>query len=175
MARRLNAVFFDRDGVLMEDRHYLADPEGVLLIPGARALIGRLVASGAKQFIVTNQSGVARGLLSIAAVDAVHQRLFADLGGNPFAGVAVCPHHPQGSVAVYAVACDCRKPAPGMVLGFLRQFGLDPAACCLVGDKESDVAAAEAAGIHGFRFDGGNLDDWFARTVLADGGFALDE
>lgn len=175
MARRLDAVFFDRDGVLIEDRHYLDDPEGVVLISGARSLTKRLSKAGVQQFIVTNQSGVARGLFPFEAVDKVHQRLFADLGGNPFSGLAVCPHHPQGSVATYAIACDCRKPAPGMVLGFLRQFALDPAACCLVGDKESDVAAAKAAGIRGFRFDGGDLDEWFARTVLNDGGFALAE
>jgi D-glycero-D-manno-heptose 1,7-bisphosphate phosphatase len=173
MARRLDAVFFDRDGVLIEDHHYLADPEGVLLIPGARSLTKRLSEAGVLQFIVTNQSGVARGLFPIEAVDKVHQRLFADLGGNPFSGVAVCPHHPQGSVATYALACDCRKPAPGMVLGFLRQFALDPAACCLVGDKESDVIAATAAGMRGFRFEGGNLDEWFTRAVLIDGGYAL--
>lgn len=175
MANRLDSVFFDRDGVLIEDRHYLANPDDVTLIPGARALTRRLAAGGVRQFIVTNQSGVARGMFPIEAVDAIHQRLFAELGGHPFAGVAVCPHHPEGSVATYALSCDCRKPAPGMVLGFLRHFALDPAACCMVGDKNSDVAAAEAAGIKGFRFDGGNLDEWFARTVLDEGGFTLAE
>lgn len=175
MARRLDAVFFDRDGVLIEDRHHLADPDGVVLISGARSLTKRLSEAGVRQFIVTNQSGVARGLFPIEAVDKVHQRLFARLGCNPFSGVAVCPHHPQGSVTNYALACDCRKPAPGMVLEFLRQFALDSAACCLIGDKESDVTAAKAAGIRGFRFDGGNLDEWFSSTVLKDGGFALAE
>jgi len=173
MARRLEAVFFDRDGVLIEDRHYLTDPNDVALIPGAQALNRRLAAAGQLQFIVTNQSGVARGMFSIEDVYAVHRRLFAELGGNRFSGIAVCPHHPEGRVAAYAITCNCRKPAPGMILKFMRQFALNPLACCLVGDKESDVAAAEAAGIRGFRFDGVNLDKWFTRTVLEEGGFVL--
>lgn len=173
MANRLEAVFFDRDGVLIEDRHYLADPAGVELVPGARDLVWRLTACGVRQFIVTNQSGVARGLFAPDAIDAVHASLFDKLGGNHFDAIAVCPHHPFGSVSAYAVDCECRKPKPGLVSGILADFSLTPAACCLVGDKQSDIAAAESAGICGFRFDGGNLQDWFNYTVLDNGGFVL--
>jgi len=173
MAKPLVAVFLDRDGVLIEDRHYLSDPDGVALMPGARALIGRLRQAGVKLFLVTNQSGVARGMFPIEAVAAVNARIFAELGGGDFSGVAICPHHPEGSVEQYSQTCACRKPAPGMIEQFVTDFALDRAGCCMIGDKPSDVEAARAAGMCGFLFPGGNLDTWFDRVVLQEGGFSL--
>ena len=173
MAKPLVAVFLDRDGVLIEDRHYLSDPEGVQLMPGARELIARLRQAGVKLFLVTNQSGVARGMFPIEAVSAVNARMFAELGGGEFTGVAICPHHPEGSVEQYTRTCDCRKPAPGMIEQFITDCALDRAYCCMIGDKQSDVEAAGAAGIRGFLFPGGDLGVWFDRVVLQGGGFNL--
>jgi D-glycero-D-manno-heptose 1,7-bisphosphate phosphatase len=173
MAKPLVAVFLDRDGVLIEDRHYLFDPDGVALMPGARDLIGRLRQAGVKLFLVTNQSGVARGMFPIEAVAAVNSRMFAELGGGQFSGVAICPHHPEGIVEQYTRTCNCRKPAPGMIEQFVTDFALDRACCCMIGDKQSDMEAAGAAGISGFLFPGGDLCKWFDRVVLQEGGFSV--
>lgn len=168
----LRAVFFDRDGVLIEDKHYQSDPDAIVWIDGAASLVRQLSASGVMRFIVTNQSGVARGFFDLAAVNSIHRRMEEDLGGEAgFTDIGICPHLPEGNVRQYAVNCDCRKPAPGMVTTLLERYQLAPEECCMVGDKDSDVAAAKAAGVAGFRFDGGNLHQWFAATVMGAGLF----
>ena len=169
----LLAVFLDRDGVLIEDKHYQSDPDSIAWIDGAQMLIGQLANRGILRFIVTNQSGVARGFFDLAAVDSIHARMAADLGPGPgFTDIGICPHLPEGNVKQFAIPCDCRKPAPGMLTTLLARYRLAPENCCMVGDKDSDVAAARAAGMAGFRFDGGNLSEWFARTVTQSGMFA---
>ncbi len=112
------AVFLDRDGVLIEDVHYLKNPEQVRLTPGAGPAVARLNAEGLPVVVVTNQSGVARGYFSETAVAEAHRRLDELLAEH---GARVdryyhCPHHPGGTVAAYRVACECRKPRPGMLL-----------------------------------------------------------
>jgi D-glycero-D-manno-heptose 1,7-bisphosphate phosphatase len=142
------AVFLDRDGTLVEEHHYLHDPERVALLPGTAAALARLARAGFALVLVTNQAGVARGLYGEEAVELVHRRLRELLaaGGVALDGVYYCPHHPDGLVAGYARGCGCRKPAPGMLEAAARDLDLDLAASYLVGNDPVDVGAARAAG-----------------------------
>ncbi|MDP9435964.1 MAG: HAD-IIIA family hydrolase [Actinomycetota bacterium] len=131
------AVLFDRDGTLVVDVPYNGDPARVQPVPQAAAALARLRAAGIPTAVVTNQSGIARGLLTRADADACHARL-AELVG-PLGPVLVCEHGPDDG-------CVCRKPAPGLVLEAARALGVDPADCAVVGDIGADVGAALAAG-----------------------------
>jgi D-glycero-D-manno-heptose 1,7-bisphosphate phosphatase len=142
------AVFLDRDGTLVEEVPYLHDPAELALLPGvAGALLG-LADAGYALVVATNQAGVARGYYDEAAVARVHRRLRELLAaaGVRLDAVLYCPHHPDGTVAGYAGACRCRKPAPGMLEAAAARLGLDPGASYLIGNHPSDVDAAVAAG-----------------------------
>ncbi|MFG1779259.1 HAD-IIIA family hydrolase [Micromonospora sp. NPDC049051] len=132
-----DAVLLDRDGTLIEDVPYNGDPEKVRPMPGARAALDRLRAAGLRLAVVTNQSGLARGLFTEAQMRAVHARVEQLLG--PFDAWAVCPHDDGDG-------CGCRKPAPGLVHAAARQLGTVPSRCVLVGDIGRDMTAASAAG-----------------------------
>jgi histidinol-phosphate phosphatase family protein len=131
------AVLFDRDGTLVQDVPYNADPDLVAPMPGARAALDRIRRRGLPIGVVTNQSGVARGLISPAALTRVNRRVEELLG--PIDVWQVCVHGP-------ADGCDCRKPRPGMVLAAARRLGVPASGCVLVGDIGADVEAARAAG-----------------------------
>ncbi|KGM09090.1 HAD family hydrolase [Cellulomonas carbonis T26] len=133
----VRAVLFDRDGTLVHDVPYNGDPEQVRPVDGAREVLDALRARGVRVGVVSNQSGVARGLLTSAQVDAVNRRVEDLLG--PFDVWQVCPHGPDD-------ACVCRKPAPGMVVRAAAALGIAPAECAVVGDIGADVGAAVAAG-----------------------------
>ena len=163
------AAFLDRDGVLNVDTGYPGRPEDIVWIDGAREAVAALNRLGYWVFVVTNQAGVARGYYSEADVIALHdwmQGEFAAQGGRVDA-FYYCPHHPVHGIGAYLKACDCRKPAPGMLLRAMRDRQVDRAASFLVGDKESDLAAARAAGVRGLRFPGGDLLDFLATTIGA--------
>jgi histidinol-phosphate phosphatase family protein len=136
-ARRLDAVLLDRDGTLVVDVAYNGRPERVVPVPGARAALDRLRAAGVPLAVVSNQSGVARGLLSPGEVDAVNRRVEELLG--PLGPWLVCPHAPDDG-------CGCRKPAGGLVEAAAAALGVDPSRCAVIGDIGADVAAARAAG-----------------------------
>ncbi len=140
------AVFLDRDGTLVEERDYLSDPAGIALIPGAVAALAALRAAGYALVVVTNQSGIARGLYGEAEYEAVTESLERVLreAGAPLDAVYHCPHHPD-----VGAACACRKPATGMHEEAARDLGLDLAASWYVGDKVSDVLPAETLGGRG--------------------------
>ena len=131
------AVLLDRDGTLVEDVPYNADPARVVPVPGAADALARLRAAGVPLALVSNQSGVARGLMTLDEVAAVNQRVEDLLG--PIGPWLVCPHGPDEG-------CACRKPAPGLVLAAAAALGVDPAECVVIGDIGSDVEAARAAG-----------------------------
>lgn len=131
------AVLFDRDGTLVEDVPYNGDPDRVRPVPGARAALDRLRRRGIPIGVVTNQSGIARGLLSDLQVRLVNRRIEELVG--PIAVWAVCPHGP-------ADGCECRKPRPGLVLQAAAHLGVPPGRCVVVGDIGADVEAARAAG-----------------------------
>ncbi|BBL81205.1 haloacid dehalogenase [Rubrobacter xylanophilus] len=134
---RPEAVLFDRDGTLVLDVPYNGDPERVVPVPGARRALDRLRAAGVAVGVVSNQSGLARGLLTPRQVAAVNRRVEELLG--PFGVWEICPHGPEDG-------CGCRKPAPGLVLRAAARLGADPRRCVVVGDIGADVEAARAAG-----------------------------
>ncbi|WP_245887885.1 HAD-IIIA family hydrolase [Geodermatophilus tzadiensis] len=133
-------VLFDRDGTLVRDYPYNGDPELVRPVPGAREAVDALRARGVRVGVVSNQSGVARGIITREQVDACMARLDELLG--PFETVQVCPHGPDDG-------CSCRKPAPGMVEAACAGLGVDPARTVVIGDIGADVEAAAAAGASG--------------------------
>ncbi len=148
IVRRPCAVLFDRDETIVVDVPFNGDPERVAPVPNARRLLDRLRAAGLPLAVVSNQSGIGRGLIAAEAVEAVNRRVEELLG--PFAGFFVCPHAPED-------ACECRKPKPKLILDAARALGVEPGCCVVVGDRESDVQAARNAGaipLEGRRADG---------------------
>ncbi|MGW4214281.1 D-glycero-alpha-D-manno-heptose-1,7-bisphosphate 7-phosphatase [Lentzea sp. NPDC004789] len=137
MDRTFDAVLFDRDGTLIADVPYNGDPARVTPMPGAREVLRDLRAHGLRTGVVTNQSGIGRGLLTEPQVAAVNARVEELLGR--FGTWQICPHAPED-------ACACRKPAPGLVLAACAALGVSPHRTIVVGDIGADVAAAEAAG-----------------------------
>lgn len=140
------AVFVDRDGTIIEERSYLADPAGVALVPGTVSALADLRAAGFPVVIVTNQSGIALGLYDESDYRAVAARIVQVLeeAGVPPAAVQYCPHHPD-----VTGPCACRKPATGMHLRAAAELGLDTASSYYVGDKVTDVLPALALGGRG--------------------------
>jgi D-glycero-D-manno-heptose 1,7-bisphosphate phosphatase len=145
------AVFVDRDGTLIEEIGYLDRPERVSLFPWSIAAIGALNRAGMRVVMTSNQSGVARGFFTTATVDEVHRHLAALLaaGGARIDAYYYCPHHPDGKVAEFARACDCRKPGPGLVERAERELGIDPHRSVTIGDRWLDVALARRVGARG--------------------------
>jgi len=147
MSRR--AAFIDRDGVLNEERAFVHRIEDFALVPGAVEALLALQAAGYLLVVVTNQSGIARGLYSEADylefMAQVRERLQAV--GVRLDAVEYCPHLADAPVERYRVACDCRKPKPGMLNRAIRALDIDPAASFLVGDRLSDIEAGRAAGV----------------------------
>jgi histidinol-phosphate phosphatase family protein len=138
--RRPEAVLLDRDGTLVLDVPYNGDPALVVPVAGAREALDRLRAAGIVTAVVSNQSGVARGWLTLEQVEAVNRRIGEILG--PLGPWFICPHGPDA-------ACPCRKPGPGLVLQAAEALGVPPERCALVGDIGADMAAAAAAGARG--------------------------
>jgi histidinol-phosphate phosphatase family protein len=134
------AVLFDRDGTLIVDEPYNADPARVRAVPGAREAVARLRAAGIAVGVVSNQAGVARGLITREQLAAVNKRVDELVG--PLDTWAVCEHGPGDG-------CDCRKPRPGLVLRAARDLGVAPERCAVIGDIGADVDAARAAGARG--------------------------
>ncbi len=143
MTTHLQAIFLDRDGTLIENKHYLGSPDGVVLLPGVREALSRAHDGGIKLFLFTNQSGVGRGYFTLADVEAVNRRMIEllGLGDDLFAGVCIAPEVP-GDPVVY------RKPSPRFILEMLAAHGLAAQACWMVGDGPADWEAAINAGIH---------------------------
>ena len=143
------AVFLDRDGTIIPDRHYLSQPRQVDLFPGAGPALARLNQAGLWVVVITNQSGLARGYFSEEDLAQVHQELDRQLAehGARVDAYYHCPHLPDGSVARYAIECDCRKPAPGLVLRAAAELGIVLAGSFMVGDRNKDVACGRAAGL----------------------------
>ncbi len=142
------AVFLDRDGTIIEDVGYLDTLDRVTFFPWTVDTIRALNCAGLAVVVVTNQSGIARGLFTKAFVDETHRYLTArlEMGGARVDAYYYCPHHPDGTVAEYRRHCDCRKPAPGLIDRATNDLGLDPARSFVVGDRWLDVQLGRAVG-----------------------------
>lgn len=143
------AVFLDRDGVINVDHGFVHKVEDFHFVPGSADAMRRLQAAGWRLVVVTNQSGLARGLYAMADYERFTAHLQNQLAAH---GVRVdallhCPHLPDAEVAAYRMQCDCRKPGPGMLLRAARELSLDLGASAIVGDRLSDVQAGRAAGV----------------------------
>ena len=140
------AVFLDRDGTLIEERSYLADPDGVRLLPGVVAGLRALGTAGYRLIVITNQSGIARGLITADQYERVRDRLHELLArdGVRLDGVYHCPHHPS-----VTGPCDCRKPGLALYRRAAAEHGVDLARSVFVGDKPGDVEPAAALGGRG--------------------------
>jgi D-glycero-D-manno-heptose 1,7-bisphosphate phosphatase len=141
-----DAVFLDRDGTVMEDAHYIKSPDQVRLIPGAAAAVKRINDARVPAIVITNQSGIARGIFTVADYEAVrrHFESLLEAHGAHIDASYYCPHHPT-----ITGACDCRKPGTKMFEDAIRDFALDPTKVAYVGDRWRDVVASKKLGGRG--------------------------
>lgn len=167
--RRRPAIFLDRDGVLNEDTNYAHKPEEIIWKAGAKAAVKRFNDLGCYVFVVTNQAGVAHGLYEEQAIHHLHDWMAQELRA---AGACVddwryCPYHPRGKVEAYTAAHPWRKPEPGMLLDLLAHWPVDKERSLLIGDRDTDIAAAQAAGLPAAHlFTGDNLLDFINTLAL---------
>lgn len=154
------ALFLDRDGTLILDKHYLADPAGVELIPGVAGALARARSLGYRLFIHTNQSGIGRGMYTVDDVHRCNVRMDELLGLPPpiFDGICIAPETPEQPV-------EYRKPSPRFILESIERYRLDPRHCWMVGDRTSDVETGLSARINAVAVCTGKLDaaGWAAR------------
>lgn len=158
----MRAIFLDKDGTLVENVPYNVNPALIELSRHAGPGLQLLRQLGYALFVVTNQSGVARGLFTEAALGPVEHRLAERLAqyGVTLDGFYYCPHSPDGVVSRYAISCTCRKPMPGMLLRAAREHGIDLAASWMIGDILHDVEAGRRAGCRTVLIDNGNETEW---------------
>jgi D-glycero-D-manno-heptose 1,7-bisphosphate phosphatase len=145
------AVFLDRDGTLVDELGFLRRPADLRLLPGAAAGVARFNRAGWRAVLVTNQSGIARGLLDEPTLAAIHARLARELarGGAHLDGLYHCPHLAPASPGEPGTVCDCRKPEPGLLLRAARELDLELGSSWIVGDSRRDLEAGRRAGLAG--------------------------
>ncbi len=152
LSQKQKAVFLDRDGTINKEVNFLKDINDLELLPGAADAIKKINQAGYLAIVITNQPVIARGDLSLEALQEVHNKLETLLGkeGAYIDGLYFCPHHPdkgfEGERPEYKIACDCRKPQPGMIFQAAKDFNIDLASSFMLGDREQDVACGNAAG-----------------------------
>jgi D-glycero-D-manno-heptose 1,7-bisphosphate phosphatase len=163
------AAFLDRDGVLNFDDGYIGTRERIRWMPGVATAIRTLNEAGYFVFVISNQSGVARGMFGEQDVRDLHDWMRDELqrDGARIDDFRFCPHLAEGSVADYATDCECRKPKPGMLRNLMGAWPVRLQGSFVIGDKPSDIVAAKAAGLPGFLFAGGDLAA-FVDDVLRD-------
>ncbi len=154
------AIFFDRDGVLNVDFGHVHKYEDFQWVPGALAAIVEAKRQGFLVIVVTNQAGIAKGYYDEATFFRLMDQVKADVvnAGGLIDEVYFCPHHPEGNPP-YRAVCECRKPKPGMLLRAINEHNIDPTRSFLIGDADTDIQAATAAGIRSVKFTGGNILD----------------
>jgi D-glycero-D-manno-heptose 1,7-bisphosphate phosphatase len=162
MSLHKRALFLDRDGTINEEVSFLSDPELLRLIPGADEAIREANDLGFMVFVISNQSGVARGFLSEADLLKIHDTLVEMLNkrGAHVDAIYYCPHHPEIGEGSYRALCDCRKPGTGMLERAAREYGVDLSESFVIGDRMVDVQTGTAAG---------------TKTILVLSGYGVEE
>jgi D-glycero-D-manno-heptose 1,7-bisphosphate phosphatase len=142
------AVFIDRDGTLNEDIGYVSRPEELVLYPWAAEAVRLMNAAELLAVVITNQSGIARGLYNEKTLAAIHSRMIEELArqGAQIDAVYYCPHHPEIGSRRYRLHCNCRKPQPGLLKSAAREHNIDLTRSFVIGDKASDIKLAENTG-----------------------------
>ena len=155
---KTRAVFFDRDGTIMHDVNYCSDPKDVHVFPVVADSLRKLKAREFKLIMVTNQSGIGRGYFTWEQYRRVHAEVLRQLGEPLIDATYVCPDVPGSD-------SKCRKPAPGMIHDLMQHWPVRRDGSFIIGDRPSDIEAAEAAGLPGFLFAGGDLDAFVADVM----------
>ncbi len=158
------APFLHRDGVVYHVDGYMATRDRIRWMPNAAKAIRRLNEAGYFVFLFTNQSGVARGFFTEAELNTLHDWMRTELAaqGAVIDDIRYCAHHPAGSIAGYLEDHHWRKPKPGMIHDLMEHWPVRHKDSFVIGDRESDIEAAQAAGLPGFMFSGGDLDAFVA-------------
>ena len=156
------AIFLDKDGTLIEDVPYNVDPTKIRFLPGALEAVKRLHQDGFQIFIISNQSGVARGFFKEEDLKKVEQHIRNKMAevGVPLAGFYYCPHYPEGKVEAYAVTCICRKPRPGLLFKAAREHDINLDKSWMIGDILDDVEAGRRAECSTILLNNGNETEW---------------
>src|SRR6187431_2427615 len=158
------AVFLDRDGTIVEEAGYLDRLERLFFFPYSVDAVRALNRAGFAVVVITNQAGIARGIVKESFVEEAHQFIARRLeaGGATIDAFYYCPHYPEGTVAEFRATCDCRKPQPGLLLRAAADLNLDLEHSFVVGDRWHDLAAGQAVGASGVlvRTGLGKQDEW---------------
>lgn len=166
-AGKIPAVFLDRDNTLNIDHGYTHRVEDFAWVPGAQTALALFHEHGIACFVVTNQGGIGKKLFSVTDMMVFNSHLCheAERAGGKITDIAWCGHHPHATEHEWRAPCPHRKPEPGMILDLAAKWNIDLGASVMIGDRDSDVAAGQAAGCHAYKFDGTDLAG-LARHIL---------
>lgn len=143
------AIFLDRDGTINPDPGYISNPDDFNIYEGVAESLARLKKAGYLLVLITNQSGISRGLISLAQLDKIHAKLQSQLSeaGVQLDAIYYCPHHPDFPYSDGKTTCDCRKPEPGMVLKAIQELNIAPGKSFMIGDRSSDIKIGIKTGV----------------------------